>query len=67
MISRKSRAMTAQERENVTQAFVNMYRGNIEKHTSNTVDSKSTYAKKKLCSSDKEKLQEITMRLLQPQ
>lgn len=67
MKSRNNRVMTPKERENITQAFVNMYRGNIEKHTSNTVDSKSTHAKKKLCSSDKEKLQEITMRLLQSQ
>lgn len=67
MSSINKRVMTPQERESLTQAFVNIYRGSTEEHTSNTVDTKTIHNKKILCSNDKERLQEVTMRLLQTQ
>lgn len=62
-----NKPMTPKERENVTQAFIDIYRGDTEKYKSKTVDTKTAHNKKKLCLNDKERLQEVTMRLLQVQ
>lgn len=60
----KNKPMTAKEKEATTQAFIDMYTGNADKYKTNTRINKTTYTKKKLCSTDKVRLQEVTIELL---
>lgn len=64
MSSINNKPMSAKEKEDVTQAFIDIYRGNTDKYKTNTRINKTTYTKKKLCSTDKVRLQEVTIELL---
>lgn len=67
MNSCNSKIMISNEKEDLVQAYVDIFTENKRMHKPHIVKPKIKSNKKKLCSSDKVRLQEVTMQLLNAQ